>query len=160
MDQQISFIFQFFPAITLGVICLNALIWWVRGRTTRREFPERISSYKRLLAWFVLYSAAICLFAQFEIMYSPNDTISKVMEIQNFGIFGWLAFGLTFSLSPLLALYIYKFNGAEELTEHPGLWSKFPLLISEKLIWKCVPVLIFVAHCGFLVSLFAFKDFF
>lgn len=68
------------------------------------------------------------------------------------GAFGLIGAGLTFLISPLLALYMYVFNGAEELTKHPGLLSHKETLIPSRLVWLATPVLIFFAHTAFLVQ--------
>ena len=86
----------------------------------------------------------MCGFAHLEFVSGSNETIIDI------GKFGIGAAFLTFALSPLLAIYIYKFNGAEDLIKHPGLLSKGPTAIPERNIWMMVPIFIFLAHAAFL----------
>lgn len=155
MQLGLVAIFSFFPIVVFIVVCLNALIWWVRGRHTRREFPERMSGYRRFIAWFVGYSALICGLFQIE-MIKEKKSIVDFFVTDSLSIYGLAAAILTFAISPLLGLYIFKFNGAEELAKHPGLSNTSVLNVNDECIRKAAPIIIFVSHIAFLAFIMNF----
>ena len=157
MQLSLVAIFVFFAVIVFVVICLNALVWWVRGRHTRRKFPERKSGYKRLISWFVGYSAVICGLFQIELI-NEKKSILDFLVTESLGVYGLIAAILTFAISPLFGLFIYKFKGAEELAMHPGLLNTFVLHVNEEWIWKASPIIIFLSHLGFIIFIINFNS--
>ena len=80
-----DFVSKFFPSILLVVICVNALVWWVRGRPVRAEFSERSRSYRRIIAWFVGYTALISLFGQFKFLNNSQASIFEFLKFDSIG---------------------------------------------------------------------------
>lgn len=148
-----EFVSKFSPIVLFCVICLNALIWWFRGKPVRRAFPERKRSYIRILGWFVGYTALICFFGQLEFSIGSQISIFEFLKFRSIEIYGKIAGALIFSLSPLLAIYIYGFGGADELARHPGLLSRGTTAIPERAIWMMMPVLVFTAHAAFVLQI-------
>lgn len=132
----------------------NGITWWIRGAPTRKQHPERVSSYRRLviyfiiggnLPWLMLAGAAIFDDAAFPVL---------PLLLQPPTFWGIACYASLYTVLSALVYYVFRRGGAEVLSQHPGLLnhpevSRRPVawkaIAAGGLIWNILMLFVFIA---------------
>jgi len=128
-----------------------AVIWWRRGQIIRDEFPDRETGYKKILKWFIVFTAGPFLFMEFAVLTGIWVNLLTFMDVKNYGYVEWAFFGVIFAEGLLLNYWVFFRNGASYLAKHPGY---FTTLDEKRNKWyfRFYAVLTPVSHIGFLFA--------
>ena len=125
----------------------NAFIWWYRGREIRDQYPERVSSYKRLLVWMLVVGNIPWLILGGGVLFGDFISPLDPIILSETNAWGW-AFWLYIPVWSIgLVVYVFLFDGAEELSKHPGLIN-LPINRETPNIWRTVTLALLALHAA------------
>lgn len=114
----------FFRHSWIGLIfvsAINAAVWWYRGKRVRAQHPERAASYKRMIAWMLIAGNIPWLILGGGVLFGGFILPIDPIILSGMNLWGW-AFWICIPLWLVgLILYVFWFDGADELSKHPGL---------------------------------------
>jgi hypothetical protein len=135
-------IFQrFFWLISVGVICLNGLIWWKRGSVARQKDPKLEEGYRSLIRAFLIYGNIPWLMMGAGIHFGGVPSVEHFFNPRN-GVFVALFWAAVIVLEACTLYWLFFRNGAEELLRHPGI-----LHPSLREPWQ-IKLVLFVSFAG------------
>ena len=112
---------------------MNVLSWWNRGHSTRARFPQRTASYQRMIMWLLLVGNLPWMVLGVGVLSGSYVTPLDPLFLPEKGALEWLFWAAGLSWPFGLMIYVFVFDGAEEMSEHPGLlnlpsaWERHPM---------------------------------
>lgn len=116
----------------------NGITWWIRGAPTRREHPERVSSYRRLVTYFIIGGNLPWLMLAGAAIFDDAAFPVLPLLLQPPTFWGIACYASLYTVLSALVYYVFRRGGAEELSQHPGLTKSSEL--NRPAVWKAVAV--------------------
>jgi hypothetical protein len=99
----------------VAVTCINAAIWWRRGRKEIARNPALEPGYRRLIAWFLIIGNFPWLMVgakrELPATYIPLSSVEFLHVFEAVIVIYWIAG----------CYWLFLGRGAEDLAAHPGL---------------------------------------
>ena len=104
----------------VGVVCVNGLLWWRRGRREVQQHPELAEGYERLVRGFIMWGNLPWL------VMGAGLTFGGVPGMDAFFVRPRNPYVLAFHLTVVglwiaLGWWVFGGGGADDLARHPGL---------------------------------------
>jgi hypothetical protein len=111
--------------LLIAVTCANAGVWWVRGKNTMAEQPEREDGYRRLIRGWLIYGNVPWLVMGVGVVFGEVRSVFDYFDPQN-GPYVVAWYVSVVIIWVLLARWVFFAGGADELVKHPGLLNHPP----------------------------------
>lgn len=141
---------HFYLVLILGTF-VNGLFWWGRGAETRRDHPERVQSYRRLIAWSLVWANLPWIALGGGVLFGNMITPIDPLFMGELDFWGRAFWALVVLIPVFLAVYVFMLGGAQELADHPGAVS-LPISWQTVLYWRIIAVL-YVAMMLFVLTI-------
>lgn len=153
-----EYAFKYGWVVFIAVTYANAAIWWFRGTAARRQFPERTSSYIRIVwLYFAPLASLPWVFMGLSVITGEVSWMLGVMDLRQIAIFQALFYISLLVILACFAFYIWKRDGALELRDHPGLSNSSSVPMTT-VLWKALSVFLIIWNLSFMIALYLLRD--
>ena len=118
--STMSQLFRHAWILFIGATCVNALLWWNRGRAEAARNPELAPGYRALVGGFLIYGNLPWLVMGLGIVAGGVPSVAHYFDPRN-GPFVILFYVTIVALWVASTHWVFVRSGAEALVRHPGL---------------------------------------